>query len=426
MTHASSCTLSAKPTVLSGSGTFTCSETTPVFQTLKFPENTSSTAVFYKITLKASGAGGTANEATQTIKVSVAPGAGGLPPLSGVKAVVGDGTGFTFCALLASGGVDCWGDGSDGQLGNGATDTESAWPVQVEGVGGTGILSGVTSLTGDNETFCALLTSDGIDCWGAGIDGELGNGSFTTSATPVQVEGVGGTGTLSRVASLTGTDGTLCALLTSGKVDCWGDGFFGQLGNGIFYTKPDLGSATPVHVKGVGGTGILSGVTSVTDGFDFFCALLTSGGVDCWGRGDDGELGNGSFTGSDTPVRVEGVGGSGNLGGVASLTEATDDYCALLTSGGLDCWGYGIDGELGDEVIYGASPIGRNTPDQVAGVGGIGTLSGVASLTGGEGSDTFCALFTSSGVDCWGLNNFGQVGSGSAAEQIVTPVQVSY
>ena len=264
VTHATSCILSAKPAVVSGSGTFTCSKTTPVSQTLKFPENTSSTAVFYKITLKAIGAGGTADEAKQTIMVSVAPGAGGLSPLSGVEAVVGDGSGFTFCALLTSGEVDCWGDGSDGQLGNGAIDTGSATPVQVEGLGGTGTLSGVASLTGDNETFCALLASGGIDCWGAGIDGELGNGSFTPSATPVQVEGVGGTGALSSVASLTGTDGTLCALLTSGKVDCWGDGFFGQLGNGVFYTKPDLGSATPVHVEGVGGTGTLGGVTSLT------------------------------------------------------------------------------------------------------------------------------------------------------------------
>jgi alpha-tubulin suppressor-like RCC1 family protein len=542
VTHASSCTLSAKPAVVSGSGTFTCSKTTPVSQTLKFPENTSSTLVFYKITLKASGAGGTTNEAKQTIKVSVAPGAGELsPPLSGIEAVVGDGSGFTFCALLASGTVDCWGDGSEGELGNGVTDTQSSMPVQVEGVRGIGTLSSVASLTGDNETFCALLTSGGIDCWGAGIDGELGNGSFTPRATPVPVVGVGGTGTLRHAASLTGTDGTLCALHTSGKVDCWGDGFFGQLGNGIFYTKPDLGSATPVHVGGVGGTGTLSGVTSLTghsnsvcavltsggvdcwgsgylgqlgngatttkatpvhvggvggtgtlsgvtsltDGFDFYCALLTSGGVDCWGRGDEGELGDGSFSGSDTPVQVKGVGGTSTLGGVASLTgdfdsycglltsggvdcwgygfngqlgdarfystgsegsdtpvqvkdvggtgilggvtsltEGTYDYCALLVSGELDCWGYGIDGELGDGVVYGTSPFGRNTPDQVEGVAGIGTLSGVASLTGGEGSDTFCALLTSSGADCWGLNDSGQVGSGSDAEHIVTPVQV--
>jgi hypothetical protein len=118
------------------------------------------------------------------------------------------------------------------------------------------------------------------------------------------------------------------------------------------------------------------------------------------------------------------VGGTVILGGVASLTEATDDYCAFRTSGRVDCWGYGIDGQLGDGVIYGTSPFGRNTPDRVVGVGGIGTLSGVSSLTGGEASDTFCALLTSSGVDCWGLNDSGQVGNGSAAEQIATPNQV--
>ena len=137
--------------------------------------------------------------------------------------------------------------------------SESAGPVAVEGVGGTGTLTGVTSLVGSGAdgpggSYCALLTSGGVDCWGYGADGELGNGTFYTtgqqgSATPVEVEGVGGTGTLTGVANLVRLGHTYCALITSGGVDCWGYGADGELGNGIFYTTGNEGSATPVEVE---------------------------------------------------------------------------------------------------------------------------------------------------------------------------------
>ena len=239
-------------------------------------------------------------------------------------------------------------------------------PVPVVGVGGTGTLSGVASLVGgDNDpgvstrsSFCALLTSGGVDCWGYGPDGELGNGASSNSAAPVQVEGVGGIGTLSGVTSLTSSPGSYCAELTSGGVDCWGYGPDGELGNGA-----SSNSATPVQVKGLGGSGTLSGVASVTgsgvvEGYPNspeqpgYCALLSSGGADCWGSGADGQLGNGVSSNSATPVQVEGVGGSGNLSGLSSITGDGFGYCGLLTSGGVDCWGYGSDGELGNGDFF--------------------------------------------------------------------------
>ena len=192
------------------------------------------------------------------------------PALTSVVSVVGDG-GSTYCALLGSSGVDCWGYGADGELGNGASYSSSPnasdTPVPVVGVGGTGTLSGVASLVGgDNDpgvstrsSFCAVLTSGGVDCWGYGPDGELGNGASTNSAAPVSVEGVGGIGTLSGVTSLTSSPGSYCAELTSGGVDCWGYGPDGELGN-----VASSNSATPVQVKGLGGSGVLSGVASVT------------------------------------------------------------------------------------------------------------------------------------------------------------------
>jgi alpha-tubulin suppressor-like RCC1 family protein len=227
-------------------------------------------------------------------------------------------------------------------------------------------LDNAMSVVSDSDGYCALLTSSGVDCWGDGKYGQLGNGTFYTSshegsATPVAVEGVGGTGTLTGVASLVSDNDGYCAVLTSSGVDCWGNGHDGELGNGTFYSHSPYGSATPVAVEGVGGTGRLTGVTSLVGEHKSYCALLTSGGVDCWGYGEYGQLGNGTFyksspKGSATPVEVEGVGGTGTLTGVASLVGGLKSYCAVLTSSGVDCWGYGYFGELGNGTFYTRSP----------------------------------------------------------------------
>ncbi len=67
------------------------------------------------------------------------------------------------------------------------------------------------------------------------------------------MQGVGGKGVLSQIlaTAISATSfykGTSCALLTTGKTDCWGAGKTGQLGSGSFYGKPHNGSATPVKV----------------------------------------------------------------------------------------------------------------------------------------------------------------------------------
>ena len=145
----------------------------------------------------------------------------------------------------------------------------------------------MTNVVGDNDggygggTYCAVLTSGGVDCWGLGNYGTLGDGNFYASSpfgsdTPVEVDGVGGTGTLTGVTSVATDTTGYCALLTSGGMDCWGDGEYGQLGNGTFYTTGDDGSATPVEVEGVDGAGTLTGVTNVVGDTASYCVLLTS------------------------------------------------------------------------------------------------------------------------------------------------------
>ena len=205
----------------------------------------------------------------------------------------------------------------------------------------------------------------------------LGNGKFYAagedgSAVPVAVEGVGGVGTLTAVTGLTSGDGDgECALLTSTQVDCWGYGPEGELGNGQFYTTGDEGSATPVAVEGVGGTGNLTGagclratpVTAVTATVPSSVRVtLTAGDL------ATGELGNGEALyssgndGSAVPVEVVNDTGTAILTDVANLPGNAYGYCATLTLRAADCWGDGSSGQLGNGEFYTSGDPGSAVP----------------------------------------------------------------
>jgi alpha-tubulin suppressor-like RCC1 family protein len=155
---------------------------------------------------------------------------------------------------------------------------------------------------------CALSSSGTVYCWGGNGNGQLGNNSTTEENTPVEVLGVGGSGNLSGISSVTAGGAHTCALSSSGTVYCWGGNGNGQLGN-----NSTTEENTPVEVLGVGGSGYLSNISSVTAGSAHTCAMSSSGNVYCWGADDSGQLGNNSTTEENTPIEVEGVGGTGFL-----------------------------------------------------------------------------------------------------------------
>ncbi len=264
--------------------------------------------------------------------------------------------------------------------------------------------------------MCALLTTSAVDCWGYGPNGQIGNGSKDGSPFPVAVKAIGGSGALTGVTSLTGykDNGTsICARLSSGKADCWGEDTFGELGNGTIGLFND--SALPVAVKGVGGHGTLGSVSGVT-GIPGLtnCAVLTTGGADCWGNNGDGALGAPSAgETSEVPVKVASPSGKGALGGISSLVAGdggNGEYvCALLTSGGVDCWGF--------------LPAGFSAaPKAVPGFGPKKPLIRVRALVSDDAGST-CAVLATGGVDCWGQDTSGELGNGTISGSVV-PVPV--
>ena len=189
--------------------------------------------------------------------------------------------------------------------------SESATPVGVVGVGGSGLLAGAVHLGSDGESICAVLAAGGVDCWGGNTYGELGDdasptvaGGHPDSDTPVAVAAVGGSGRLAGVTGI-GSDGTgYCALFSSGGVDCWGDNLNGELAYSA-PGNPPTAYGVPVPATGVDGSGLLGGATDLVSDGDGYCALLASGDVACWGSNSAGQLGHGGgFTDTYLPVWV--------------------------------------------------------------------------------------------------------------------------
>ncbi len=305
---------------------------------------------------------------------------------SGVAAVAAGG--FHTCALTTSGGVLCWGYNGEGELGDGTTTTMvRSTPTPASGLG-----SGVAAIAAGDYHTCALTTSGGVVCWGGNWAGQLGDGTTTQRLTPTAVSGLA-SGVTAIAVGLTHT----CGLTTDGGVLCWGSNTAGQLGDG---TTTDRWTPTPV-------SGLGSGVLGIAAGEFHTCAWTTGGGVRCWGRNSEGQLGDGTMTGRLTPTAVSGLGS-----GVAAVAAGGYHTCGLTTTGGAVCWGGNGEGELGD-----GSTTQRTTPTAVSGL-----TSGVESLAAGASHS--CAFMTGGDVVCWGRNDYGQLGDGTTTQR-TTPTEVS-
>jgi len=332
------------------------------------------------------------------------------PATSLVSSSYGD-----YCAILASDGVVCWGGNNNGQLADGTSSGPdscsnacSTIPVPV------GISA--TSLAGDGDGYCAILTSGMVDCWGYNGSGDLGIGTTggpdrcaynePCSTSPVPI-GISATSLVADGA------GGYCAILTSGMVDCWGDDSFGELGDGQS-SGPDQCADSSCSTAPVS-TGIsATSLAAVNIGY---CAIITSGMVDCWGDNSSGELGVGTTSGPDT---CGGYSGDANLPcstrpvstgiSATSIVGGAVNYCAVLTSGAIDCWGDNSRGELGDGSSSGPDTCMYSTPCSTT-----PSSTGISGTSVASNGNSSCAILASGAVDCWGASFLGQLGDGTNA-----------
>jgi alpha-tubulin suppressor-like RCC1 family protein len=201
---------------------------------------------------------------------------------SGVTAVSGGQ--WHTCGVVA-GGAKCWGANANGRLGNGS-ETTSHVPVDV-----SDLSSGVTDISAGVYHSCAVVSGAAM-CWGSNLYGQLGDESTTERWEPVAVSGL-----TSGVVAISAGQYHSCALTSTGGVKCWGDDFSGQLGDVTVH--PGEFSDIPVDVAS-----LTSGVTAISVGRFHTCARMASGGAKCWGDNFFGQLGDGTRETRRTPVDV--------------------------------------------------------------------------------------------------------------------------
>jgi len=296
------------------------------------------------------------------------------------------------CAVLEDGSAKCWGWGNGTQLGNNDHSNQLT-PVPVSNI------SSAVKITGGENSSCALLDNGSVKCWGKTEYYQLGSDNQNTyQPTPDYVNN------LTSAISIEGFSISTCTILDNGSVNCWGYGGYGQLGDGVVVMTNGLAykTNTPVAVSNI------TNASNISMGHYHACALLDNGSVNCWGKGEFGQLGNGTTSTSavNTPVYVS------DISTAISISAGYAHTCAILSGGTIKCWGGGAGGELGN-----GSTSNQSTPVSVSNINNAIAIS--------SGYNHTCALLSDRSIKCWGSGNAGQLGNGSDANQFISPVLVS-
>ncbi|MEO6742278.1 MAG: hypothetical protein ABIP20_18700, partial [Chthoniobacteraceae bacterium] len=265
-----------------------------------------------------------------------------------------------------------WGNNGNGQLGNGTT-TSSTTPVQI------GVVTNWKSVS-SGASFALAVRLDGtLWAWGLNSSGQVGDGTTTQRTSPVQI------GAATNWAAVSAGNAHAIALKTDGTLWAWGSNVNGELGQG---TSDALTTHTsPMQV------GIVTTWSSISAGNNHVLATRTDGTLWAWGLNSSGQIGNNSTTTVTAPIQI---------GTVATWNSISAGYvfsAATRTDGTLWLWGNNSDGQIADNTLINRTAptqLGAATNWQYVQAGGYHVL---ATKTDG----TFWS---------WGWNQNGQLGQG--------------
>lgn len=293
-----------------------------------------------------------------------------------IQSIAASAVGYHTCAITP-GGTYCWGNGYDGELGNGKSVPDSV-PTPVSG----GLT--FTQITAGAYHTCALTATGAAYCWGANWSGQLGTNNNNSSNVPVAVSG-GIT-----FSSIRAGGEHTCGVAGT-TLYCWGWDGYGQLGD----DATTANKLVPTVVAG----GLQW--ASVSPAYFHTCGRTTGQAAYCWGYDAYGQLGNdASLTNSGTPVIVAG-------GMTWNAVEAGGYHtCGVDANGDGWCWGANYNGRLGVDTLS-ATP---NTPQPLP----LAVVAGVTWSTIRLGWDHSCGLASGGAAYCWGYNYEGQLGNGQA------------
>ena len=206
-----------------------------------------------------------------------------------------------------------------------------------------------------------------------------------------------------KIVNLSSGGAHTCGILDNSAVSCWGRGVEGQLGNGVALSQysPTLTSSLGANRTAV----------AISSGGYHTCAILDSGEVSCWGRGAFGQLGNGGTSNQYSPTLTNSLGTNRTAVAISSGFYHT---CVILDSGEVSCWGDGSSGKLGN-----GAALNQNSPTLTSSLG-----SGRTAVALSSGYMHTCAILDNGAVSCWGKGSSGQLGKGGASDK-TTPTLTS-
>ncbi len=287
------------------------------------------------------------------------------------------------CAIDDEGAAWCWGSNSFRQLGTEESVQTSRLPLRVQGE------HVFVSIAGGFSHTCAIDDAGQTWCWGRNNDGQLGNDDSGDSPEPAPVEvhdPVGVADDVSFAAVFAGESHT-CAIGDDSRVYCWGRNQDGQLGDGHSGTNRPVPGPVAFHGEYT--------ITELSPGSAHACAADENGLAFCWGRNNEGQLGNGDEDERDVAWPVSGD------HDFEVLSAGTRHTCGIDDAGAAHCWGSGFSGQLGNGAD--GSDAGELEPKLVLGGRAFSDLA-----TGGFHS---CGITADESIWCWGRNNQGQIGN---------------
>jgi alpha-tubulin suppressor-like RCC1 family protein len=296
-------------------------------------------------------------------------------------------------ALLSNGAVYAWGQGGDGQLGDGKTVNAFAKPVKVAFPAGVKIAYLSVDVMPFDSAF-AVSTTGHVWAWGLNGGSEFCTGAATEYTTPTELS-------FSDVTTLAGA-ADHATYDAGGTLYSCGTNQYGELGDGKYKS-----SLTPVKVSRIDG----ADVTSLVASFGDTGALLSNGDYYDWGENNNGQVGDGGDHAVSLPYHVTlpaAVTQPAQGGSLASNGQTL----VLLSTGALYAWGDDSVSQLGDgKTTNEASPELITPP------------AGVTYKTVATGGSTSYGITAGGDVYAWGGNAVGQVGNGTTTT-VQTPVQV--
>ncbi len=311
--------------------------------------------------------------------------------------------GRVSCAVGTLGELKCWGRGGK-QLGQGDNVDNIGDDELVNTLPNISLSTTVETVSLVNGTICALLSNGNLQCWGDNSSGKLGLGLSDTNPDYTVPTDFPEIDFSEDIVDIKGENANLCALSVLGDLYCWGIGAFGANGNGITEIVGDnelVSSIAPIPVG--------ENVISFDVGAGFACAVTETNKLKCWGFGSDGALGYGNTQTLGDNETIDSYGFVDVGFDVAKVGAGTGVTCALSTSGEVKCWGRNRFGILAVNSPNLSLEIGDNELPSSIGSIALGSSALDIEVSG----QTACALLVDGTVKCWGRNFEGSLGYGN-------------